>query len=146
VEAFVKKIYVISFAAILLISLGITVGFAKIIFQISGPAKATITSFTIAHPALRPGEQTSVRVSVEDDAGGPLTFAWKAEAGTFIASDTNPVIWTAPESEGHYQVSVEVTSAARSKARGSASILVSKYPANPLVMSVDPVGYKTAKQ
>lgn len=141
-----KKVYVMSLALVFLVVLGITVGFAKIIFQIPGPVNVMVTSFTVAHPALRPGERTSVRVSADDDAGGPLTFAWKADGGTFSAADTNPVIWTAPESEGHYRVSVEVTNAAGARAGGSAGLTVSNYPANPLIMSIDPMGCKTARR
>jgi hypothetical protein len=77
-----------------------------------------------------------VRVSICDNAHGAVTYAWKADAGTLSASDANPVIWTAPASEGHYQVSVEVTNAAGSKSRGSAGVLVSRRPAAQLVVSV----------
>jgi hypothetical protein len=135
-----KKVNVESLIMLLLVALVIAVYHAKTMPQIPGPVKATVTSFTVAHPALRPGERTSVRVSTDGEADGPLAFAWKAEAGTFSAEDTNPAVWTAPQSEGHYQVSVEVTDAAGAKAGGSAGVLVSKYPANPLIMSADPMG------
>jgi hypothetical protein len=80
-----------------------------------------------------------MRISVSDDTHGPLTYTWHADAGTLSSVDANPVIWTAPESEGRYLVSVEVTNAAGLTSRGSAGILVSKYPANPLIMNIDPM-------
>jgi hypothetical protein len=76
-------------------------------------------------------------VSVCDQAQNPLTYAWRADAGTLSAVDTNPVIWTAPRSEGHYRVGVEVTNAAGRTSKGSAGILVTKYPAAQPVMSAD---------
>ncbi len=142
-----EKKYGALLVVILLVVLGIAGALAKTAFQApAGPVNKTITGFTVAHPALRPGERTSVRVSVGDNARGGVTYAWKAEAGALSAVDTNPVLWTAPESEGRYQVSVEVTDAAGSRSGGSAEILVSNYPANPLIMSVSPAGCKTAKQ
>jgi hypothetical protein len=87
-----------------------------------------------------------VQVSVCGNAHGDLTYAWTADAGVLSASDTNPVVWTAPESEGRYRVCVEATDAAGWKSKGSAGILVSKYPANPLIMSIDPEGCKAEKQ
>jgi hypothetical protein len=71
-----------------------------------------------------------------------VTYAWKADAGTLSAFDTNPVIWKAPEAEGRYQVSVEVTNAAGARAGGSAQVLVSRHPAAQLVASVYPMGRK----
>jgi uncharacterized protein (DUF58 family) len=140
-----KKAYLLSLslAAVLLVAIGMARGLAKTAFRITAdPGNATITSFTVAHPALRPGERTSVRVSIRDNAHGASTYAWKAGAGALSAADTNTVIWTAPESGGRCQVGVEVTDAAGGKSRGSVGILVSKYPADPLIMSVDPMGRK----
>ena len=134
-----KKSYVILPAVIVLVAIGIAGGLAKTVLQAPpAPGSITITSFTATRPALRPGERTSMRISISDDAHGPLTYLWHADAGTLSSVDANPVIWTAPESEGHYLVSVEVTNAAGLTSRGSAGILVSKYPANPLIMNIDP--------
>jgi hypothetical protein len=134
-----KKSYVILPAVMVLVAIGIAGGLAKTALKVPAPGSMTVTSFTATRPALRPGEQTSIRISVSDDAHGPLTYAWHADAGTLSAIDANPVIWTAPETEGRYQVSVEVTNAAGITSRGSAGILVSKYPADPLIMNIDPV-------
>ena len=135
-----KKSYVILPAVIVLVAIGIAGGLAKTVLQDPAPPSSiTITSFTATRPALRPGEQTSMRISVSDDAHGPLTYLWHADAGTFSAIDANPVTWTAPEAEGHYLVSVEVTNAAGITSRGSAGILASKYPADPLIMNIDPM-------
>ncbi len=135
-----KKSYVILPAVIVLVAIGIAVGPAKTVLQApAAPGSITITSFLATRPALRPGERTSLHISVSDDTHGPLTYLWHADAGTFSAIDANPVTWTAPEAEGRYQVSIEVTNAAGLTSRGSAGILVSKYPANPLIMNIDPM-------
>ena len=135
-----ENLIVLAALFLFLVVLGMGGGFAKNVVHLPvSSGNVAVTSFTVAQPALRTGERTSVRVSVRGDAHGALTYAWKAEAGELSAADANPVIWTAPESEGHYRVSVEVTDAAGGKSRGSAGLLVSKYPANPLITSVDPM-------
>jgi hypothetical protein len=138
-----KKKYGVLLVVIWLVSIGLAGGWAKTMLQVpADPGNIRVTSFAVVRPALRPGERTSVHVSIGDNAHGAVTYAWKADAGTLSASDTNPVIWTAPASEGHYQVGVEVINAAGSKCRGSAGVLVSRHPAAQLVTSVDPMGGK----
>jgi hypothetical protein len=138
-----KKGYGVLMVVILFVSIGLAGGWAKTVLQVpTAPQDLRITSFAIVRPALRPGERTSVRVSISDNSHGAVTYAWQVDAGTLSASDTNPVIWTAPESEGHYQVNVEVTNASGFRAGGTARVLVSRNPAAELVMSVDPMAGK----
>jgi hypothetical protein len=138
-----KKAYGVLLAVIVLVAIGLAGSWAKTMDPVpASPGNIRLTSFAVVRPALRPGERTSIGVSIGDDAHGAVTYVWKVDAGTLSAADTNPVIWTAPHSEGHYQVRVEVTNAAGSKSGGSAGILVSRRPAAQLVMSVDPMGGK----
>lgn len=132
---------------LIIFAVGIAGGIARAARQApADPVAAIASSLIVANPSLRPGGQTSVRVTAFDDTHGAVRYEWKAEAGTASAVDTNPVIWTAPATEGRYEVSVEATDAAGNKTRGSAAILVSNYPANPLVMSVDPAKKDIAKR
>ena len=133
-----RKEYFIVMTAVLLAAIGVAGGMATTVYQ--PQAGTTIKSFVVSRPAIRPGERTTVRVQTLDDAGGALTYAWQADAGTLSAAGANPVTWTAPEIEGSCLVSVEVTDAKGQKSRGATSILVLKNPADPLIMCVNPAG------
>jgi hypothetical protein len=133
-----RKEYFIVMTAVLLAAIGVAGGMATTVYQ---PQAGTARkSFVVSRPAIRPGERTTVRVQALNDAGGALTYAWQADAGTLSATGANPMTWTAPEIEGYYLVGVEVTDAKGQRSRSTTSILVSKNPADPLIMCVNPSG------
>jgi hypothetical protein len=136
-----RKEYFIVMAVVLLAAIGVAGGMASTVYQApAGHAGTTIKSFVVTRPAIRPGERTTVRVLAGNDTDNAVTFAWQADAGTLSATRANPVTWTAPQTEGTYLVGVEVTDAKGQKSRGSTGILVSRNPADPLIMCVNPMG------
>jgi hypothetical protein len=50
----------------------------------------------------------TVRAEATDPEGGNLTFNWSGD-GTIAGIDINPMTWTAPASEGVYNITVEAT-------------------------------------
>jgi hypothetical protein len=50
----------------------------------------------------------TVRAEAIDPEGGSLSFSWSGD-GTIAGNDINPMSWTAPASEGVYNLTVEVT-------------------------------------
>ncbi len=103
-----------------------------------GPPGVVIQTIVADPPVLRPGETTTVTVSAEDGAGGPLTVIWSATAGVLGSTIGNPVTWTAPGTVGSYVINVTVTNASGSSASGAASVLVSVSPSGPVITSVSP--------
>ena len=50
----------------------------------------------------------TVKAEAEDPEGSSLTFKWSGD-GIIVGEDINPTTWTAPDSEGCYEITVEVT-------------------------------------
>ena len=69
----------------------------------------------------------TVRADATDPEGGNLTFKWSGD-GTIAGEDTNPMSWTAPDVDGRYEITVEVTDDKGSTAAMAADIYVISYP------------------
>jgi hypothetical protein len=54
------------------------------------------------------GDTYTARAEAIDPEGGSLSFSWSGD-GTIAGYDINPMSWTAPSSEGVYNLTVEVT-------------------------------------
>jgi hypothetical protein len=54
------------------------------------------------------GDTYTVRAEAIDPENGSLTFSWSGD-GTIAGSDINPMTWTAPATEGVYNITVEAT-------------------------------------
>jgi len=65
----------------------------------------------------------TVRADATDPEGGNLTFKWSGD-GTIVGEDINPMTWTAPDSEGVYKITVEVTDEEGSTADRTADVYV----------------------
>ena len=65
----------------------------------------------------------TVKAEATDPEGGSLTFKWSGD-GTITGEDINPMSWTAPDSEGRYEITVEVTDDKGSTAAMTADIYV----------------------
>ncbi len=68
-------------------------------------------------------ETYTVRADATDPEGGSLTFKWSGD-GTIVGEDINPMTWTAPDSEGVYKITVEVTDEKGGTAKGTADVNV----------------------
>jgi hypothetical protein len=55
------------------------------------------------------GGTVNLSVVATDEDNDPLTFAWQAAGGTLSASTGTSVVWTAPNTEGSYSVTVSAT-------------------------------------
>jgi hypothetical protein len=68
-------------------------------------------------------ETYTVRADATDPEGGSLTFKWSGD-GNIIGEDINPMTWTAPDSEGVYKITVEVTDEKGGTAKRTADVYV----------------------
>ena len=100
------------------------------------PGTVVIQSISANPAVVRPGADTSLKVSATDGVGSPLTYQWSG-SGSFSLATSATTTWTAPSSVGSYLLSVVVSNGS-STVTGYASILVSAAPAGPVVTSVSP--------
>ncbi len=77
---------------------------------------------------VAPGGTLELGVTATDGNGDPLTYTWSAEAGT-INGEGNLVSWTAPNTEGTYEISVMVEDDKNASAQASTIILVKEFAA-----------------
>ena len=68
-------------------------------------------------------ETYTVRADAADPEGSNLTYKWSGD-GTIASGDLNPMTWTAPDSEGVYKITVEVTDEEGSTADRTADVTV----------------------
>lgn len=68
-------------------------------------------------------ETYTVRADAADPEGSNLTYKWSGD-GTIASGDLNPMTWTAPDSEGVYKITVEVTDEKGSTATMTADVYV----------------------
>jgi outer membrane protein OmpA-like peptidoglycan-associated protein len=70
------------------------------------------------------GKTSTVTADATDPDGDPLTYSWKAAAGTLTAPATRQSPWTAPMQEGPVVVTVEVTDPRGGRATDAVTIQV----------------------
>ena len=70
------------------------------------------------------GRTSTVTAEATDPDGDPLTYSWKAAAGTLSAPSTRQSPWTAPMQEGPVVVTVEVTDPRGGRATDAVTIQV----------------------
>ena len=66
-----------------------------------------------------------------DANNDPLTYTWTTTGGTFNANNARAVTWTAPNTEGVYQVNVTVTDNGNLSAQATTTILVKNFSSVP---------------
>lgn len=108
----------------LIISVGFT-GIASTILQASG--RVSIVDLMADRPSVRPGESVLLHADARESAGGPLSYAWKADGGRVADNAADTAIWTSPREEGRYHIRVIVNNAVGSRAEAATDIIVSKY-------------------
>jgi len=84
-----------------------------------------ILGVTPASDRIEPSDLAQVAVEVEDADGDALTYVWAASQGE-VVGDGPTVDWTAPETEGLYQLSVTVDDGRGGTAEYSTSVRVKK--------------------
>ncbi|HKC57837.1 MAG TPA: OmpA family protein [Vicinamibacterales bacterium] len=57
-------------------------------------------------PALEPGQSTNLSSPATDPDGDTITYTWSAPAGTFSNQNGLNTVWTAPNQEGNYPLTV----------------------------------------
>lgn len=75
---------------------------------------------------VEPGQTAKCAAQATDPEGGPLTYQWKAAAGTLSPTDAPNTTFTAPQTEGPVNVTVTATDNAKNAATASASLLVQR--------------------
>lgn len=75
---------------------------------------------------LEPGQTAKCAAQATDPEGGPLTYQWKAAAGTLSPTDAPNTTFTAPQTDGPVTVTVTATDNAKNPATASASLLVQR--------------------
>lgn len=88
----------------------------------------SVSSIVASPAAVAPGAAVVLTGSATDTAGGTLTYAWSAAAGSLSAPTGNPVTWTAPLTVGSHLLQLTVTSSTGASSGGAASVLVSTNP------------------
>lgn len=81
-------------------------------------------------PYAAPGNQISLYSAASDPNGDLITFAWTGNGGTFSGSG-NAVTWTAPGTEGIYQIQVTVTDDEGLSSQATTTILVKNFNPTP---------------
>ena len=66
-----------------------------------------------------------------DANNDPLTYLWTANGGTFNSNTSRTTTWTAPNTEGVYQINVSATDNGSLSAQASTTILVKNFNAIP---------------
>lgn len=84
-----------------------------------------ILSLTAASDRIEPSDLSQVVCEAEDADGDTLTYVWTASQGE-VVGDGPTADWTAPETEGLYQLSVTVDDGRGGTAEYSASVRVKK--------------------
>ena len=79
-------------------------------------------------PYVSPGGSIDVTVNAFDSNGDLITFSWASTAGVFSGSGST-VSWTAPGSEGIYELMVTVQDDEGLQSSKTTSILVKNFPA-----------------
>lgn len=74
----------------------------------AAPNPPEIVSLTARQELVGPGDSCLIECSAEDGDGDELTYKWTADSG-IINGYAGTVAWTAPDSEGLYKISVEVS-------------------------------------
>ena len=57
-------------------------------------------------PVLEPGQSTNLSAPATDPDGDTMTYTWSAPAGSFSSQNGMNTIWTAPNQEGNYPLTV----------------------------------------
>jgi len=72
-------------------------------------ATPVIDQVTLSSKAVTPGDVVSIAVVAHDpDAGDTLTYAWTATGGTLANAAAMSTTWTAPATEGNYDLTIQV--------------------------------------
>jgi len=74
-----------------------------------GNAAPRIESLVASTRVVEPAESVVLNLVASDADGDVLLYAWTAPAGSFTDASSATPTWTAPDTEGDYQLSVTVT-------------------------------------
>jgi len=75
-------------------------------------------------PTLEPGQSTNLSAPATDPDGDIVTYTWSAAAGTFSSQNGMNTIWTAPNQEGNYPLTVTANDGRGGMATNSITIPV----------------------
>jgi formylglycine-generating enzyme required for sulfatase activity len=89
-----------------LVSLLLQQAQAPVPFQNSAPR---IDSMTASSNAVSPGDVVSLAATAHDPDAEALTYAWTATGGTFTNGTSLAAQWTAPATEGSYNLTIRAT-------------------------------------
>jgi outer membrane protein OmpA-like peptidoglycan-associated protein len=70
------------------------------------------------------GRTSTVTANANDPDGDPLTYAWKAAQGTLANPTARQSLWTAPQQEGTYPITVTVSDGRGGTATATVNIQV----------------------
>ena len=75
-------------------------------------------------PVLEPGQSTNLSAPATDPDGDTITYTWSAPAGSFSSQNGMNTIWTAPNQEGNYPLTVTANDGRGGTATNSITIPV----------------------
>lgn len=75
----------------------------------------------------QPGGQINLEAIASDANGDELSYSWTADSGTFSDAQNPKTIWTAPDSEGIYNLEISVTDPGGLATEKSIVVLVKKF-------------------
>lgn len=96
--------------------------------EINNPPQISAIQKSVAYAA--PSESIQLTCLATDANNDPLTYAWTASSGV-VTGNGSTVNWTAPPSEGIFQVNVTVTDDQGLTAQASTNVLVKNFSAVP---------------
>ena len=82
--------------------------FAGGCIAVAAPNPPAITSLEARQELVAPLDSCLIECTAEDEDGDDLTYTWSADSGT-INGHAGTVAWTAPDTEGLFKVTVEVS-------------------------------------
>jgi hypothetical protein len=75
----------------------------------TGNASPVVDALVASSIAVTPGATVSLMVNAHDpDVGDTLSYLWSSPSGAFDVADTASTNWAAPETEGTYQITLQV--------------------------------------
>ncbi|WP_160143730.1 LamG-like jellyroll fold domain-containing protein [Chryseolinea soli] len=90
------------------------------------PVPPVIAGFTADKKWFVTGSESSIICNATNSHGGPLQYTWSFSGGVLVNQNDSLIRWSAPQNEGLYTITCEVSNEDDLKATGQQQVLVKK--------------------